>query len=75
MSVTHSDCKPTCPDCGHMLTDDEMHKALSTSAGDLWALAPQEGRSEIDCPACGKHYYIQGGYRPEYTTALDEEEF
>jgi uncharacterized protein YbaR (Trm112 family) len=61
---------PVCPTCGHMLTDDEIH----SSGVDVWALAPDEGRDELDCPACDQHYYIHGGYRPQYTTAIDEDE-
>lgn len=53
-----------------MLTDDDIH----ASGVDVWALAPDERREELDCPACGQHYHIQGGYRPQYTTAIDEDE-
>lgn len=68
--VTES--KPTCPACRHGMTDDEMHAHLGTE--DLWALAPEEGCTEIRCPACGVTYHCQGGYRPEYTSALDEDD-
>lgn len=56
---------PVCPHCGHKLTDDEVH----ASGVDVWALAPDEGEGELDCPACGKHYFIRGFYVPEYTTS------
>jgi hypothetical protein len=72
MSEQRTESKPTCPICGYGLTDDDMHAHLGEE--DLWALAPDEGRAEIRCPACGVTYHCQGGYRPEYTTALDEDD-
>lgn len=68
--TTRTESKPTCPECGHGLTNDEMHD----NAEDLWGLAPKEERTEIRCPACGIKYHCQGGYRPEYTTALHEDD-
>lgn len=68
--TTRTERKPTCPKCGHGLTDDEMHD----STEDLWGLAPKEERTEIRCPACGVTYHCQGSYRPEYTTALNEDD-
>ena len=61
---------PTCPGCGHVLTDDEMHG----HEDDLWALAPNEGRTVIKCPVCDIEYHVQGGYTPEYTSAFAEED-
>jgi hypothetical protein len=52
------------------MTTDEM----LGHADDLFALAPDEGRAEIECPSCGVTYHCQGGYRPEYTSALDEDD-
>jgi predicted RNA-binding Zn-ribbon protein involved in translation (DUF1610 family) len=69
-AAIRTESKPTCPKCGHGLTDDEMHDHQE----DLWGLAPNEGRTEISCPACGRTYHCQGGYRPEYTTALHEDD-
>ena len=66
--------KPTCPACKQMLTDDQMSDAATSDSSDLWALAPNEERAEITCPACGVHYHCQGGYRPEYTSALNEDD-
>ena len=59
---------PTCPACEHAMTTDEMisHKV------DLYSLATDEERAEIECPSCGVTYHCQGGYRAEYTTALEE---
>lgn len=60
---------PTCPSCRHELDNDEMNGQVT----DLWALAPDEGRTHIVCPGCHITYYCQGGYVPTYTTALDED--
>lgn len=72
MSYCEATSVPTCPACGHAMTSDEMHAHLGQD--DLWALAPDEGRTTIKCPACGVTYHCQGGYRPEYTSALDEDD-
>lgn len=63
---------PTCPvpSCGYSLTIDDM----MGHDPDLFALAPDEGRTTIVCPSCGVTYHCQGWYRPRYTTALDERE-
>ncbi len=66
---TRTDSKPTCPKCGHGLTDEEMH----AHPRDLWGLAPREEEASLICPACETLYYVRGGYRPEYTTALEED--
>lgn len=69
---TYNRLTPTCPHCGHEMDSDEM----SAHKDDLWALAPDEGQAEIECPdiLCGKTYYVQGGYRPQYTSAISEDE-
>ena len=69
MSGRWSEGAPQCPGCDHEMTTDEM---LGHSE-DLFALAPDEGRAEIECPSCGVTFYCQGGYRPHYTTSLDED--
>jgi uncharacterized protein YbaR (Trm112 family) len=61
---------PICPACKHALTVDEMNSHRE----DLWALATDETRTEIECPACGVTYHCQGGYSPHYDTALNEDE-
>lgn len=66
--------RPTCPHCGHMLDEDEMNYGKPTCDEDLWALAPEEGRAVVECPACDQQYWVQGGYRPQYTSAFSEEE-
>lgn len=68
--MTFRTTSPMCPDCGHAMTTEEM---LGNEV-DLFALAPNEGRTEIVCPnvTCGSHYHCQGSYRPEYTSAMDE---
>lgn len=65
---------PTCPACDHELTLDEMLGKAVSDCEDLYAIAPDEGRAEIVCPSCGVTYYVQGGYVPHYTTALDEDD-
>jgi predicted RNA-binding Zn-ribbon protein involved in translation (DUF1610 family) len=74
---THERPEPTCPHCGHAMTDDEMcsNSYLPGSDGDdLWGLAPNEGRTHVVCPSalCGKGYYVKGGYTPKYTSAVME---
>lgn len=66
--------RPMCPKCDHMLTIEDMNDA--TPDVDLWALAPNEDQAEITCPdaACGTKFHVRGGYIPEYTTALDEDD-
>jgi hypothetical protein len=76
MSVdTDNQSAPTCPHCGHALTDDEMH-AGGEDGADLWALAPNEGRTAVECPnvLCGITYHVQGSYAPLYTSARDEDD-
>lgn len=65
---------PTCPHCGHMMDADEMSYGRPTCDTDLWALAPGEDRAVIECPACDKQYWVQGGYQPHYTSAFSEED-
>ena len=65
---------PTCPHCGHEMDSDEMNYGKPTCDEDLWALAPNEGRAVIECPACDQQYWVQGGYRPQYTSAFSEDE-
>ena len=65
---------PVCPHCGSAFTPDDM----LAGGGDvaLYALPTEEGRAELSCPApwCGNSFYVQGGYVPNYTTAVDEAE-
>lgn len=65
---------PTCPSCGYALMTDDMLGRVNTECSDLFALAPAEGRTAIDCPVCGVTYHCQGGYEPFYVTALDEDD-
>jgi len=69
---TYQTLMPVCPHCGHEFDSDDMNE----SSQDLWALAPDEGRAEVTCPdiLCEKTFHIQGGYRPQYTTAIDEDD-
>lgn len=62
--------KPVCPHCQHALNDDEMY----LEGIDIFLLAPTEDRAAIICPVCEYVYWIQGGYKPYYTTAFSEEE-
>lgn len=61
---------PVCPHCDHEFSADDM----SACSDDLWALAPNEGQACIECPACAKEFHVQGSYRPQYTTAIDEDD-
>lgn len=69
---TYQQPKPTCPGCGYALSDDDMNSGFGDD--DLWSLAPDEGRTSVDCPNCDNSYWVQGGYRPTYTSAFAEEE-
>ena len=40
---------------------------------DAFALATNEGREAMTCPACDQEFWVQGGYIPHYTTAFAEE--
>jgi len=76
---THDRPEPTCPHCGHAMTDDEMsgNRYVEGDAGDdLWALAPQEGRTKVVCPSvlCEKQYFVRGGYTPKYTASINEDD-
>ncbi len=57
--------KPTCPHCGHAMTDDEMLQ----DPGDLYRLPWLEGTGSTTCPKCDQTYHVQGGYIPHYTSA------
>ncbi len=65
---------PTCPHCGHEMTEEEMSYGEPTCEADLFALAQSEERAVIECPVCDKQYWVQGGYKPHYTSAFAEEE-
>lgn len=69
---TYARPAPTCPHCGYEMNSDDM----SAHDEDLWSLAPDEGRAQIDCPnvLCGKPYFVRGSYKPQYTSAIDEDE-
>lgn len=58
-----------CPHCQHELDTDEM-LALDF---DAFALAPAEGCEAMTCPVCDREFWVQGGYIPDYTTAVAEE--
>ena len=60
---------PTCPHCGHEMTEEEMD-----CEANLFALAHNEERAVIECPVCDKQYWVQGGWKPQYTSAFAEEE-
>lgn len=64
---------PTRPHCDHAMDNDEMLYGKPTCDEDLFALAPDEGRAVITCPAYDQEYWVQGGYQPHYTSAPAEE--
>lgn len=65
------EASPTCPHCNHSLTTDEM---VDYHGCDLFALAPDEGREEVECPSCDKSYWLQGAYVPQYHSAINEDD-
>jgi transposase-like protein len=65
---------PTCPHCGHELDEDEMLYGKPTCDEDLYALAPNEGSTVVQCPRCDLEYAVQGGYKPHYTSAFSLDE-
>ena len=69
---TYEQPTPTCPSCGYALDDNDMNSDFSED--DLFALAPNEGRTVVTCPQCDHGYWVQGGYAPTYTSAFSEEE-
>jgi hypothetical protein len=67
---THKQATPVCPHCGHALDHEEM----THQETDLFALAPEEGKGLVVCPLCDKDYWVQGGFKPHYTSAFAEEQ-
>lgn len=59
-----------CPHCDYQYTADDF----TSASVDLWALAPNEARTDLTCLSCNKEFVVQGGYTPHYTTAFAEEE-
>lgn len=58
-----------CPHCDHEFTTDEMIECTE----DLFALAPNEETTSLQCPACDSDFFVKGGYTPFYSTAFAEE--
>jgi len=71
---TFQTAHPTCPHCGHELDHDEMLYGKPTCEEDLYALAPNEGSTVVQCPRCDQEYAVQGGYKPHYTSAFSLDE-
>lgn len=67
----HQTPTPICPHCGHEFSHDDMEQE---DAADLFALAPQEETTDIQCPICDQAFVVKGGYTPHYTTAFVEEQ-
>jgi len=63
---------PVCPHCGHEFDVDDMND----NTDDLWAAAPNETTLEVHCPvaSCDKDFWLRGSYRPQYATAIDEDD-
>ena len=59
-----------CPHCQHKLDTDDM---LALDFDDF-ALATNEGREAMTCPACDQEFWVQVRYIPHYTTAFTEEQ-
>jgi uncharacterized protein with PIN domain len=49
------------------------HEEIDCEA-NLFSLAHNEERAAIECPVCDKEYWVQGGWKPHYTSAFAEEE-
>ena len=71
MATQYNEGAPQCPSCSYAMTSDDM---LNQSEANLFDIAPNEDRAAVKCPSCDIEYWVQGGYRPTYTTALAEEE-
>lgn len=69
MTIHYEKNVVTCPHCDHEYTPDEM----SDCQTDLWALAPREEVTDLQCPVCDESFFVKGSYRPQYTTAFAEE--
>lgn len=68
---TFQQSSPTCPHCGYALDEEDMFSNFSKS--DLFDLPSSEEQAEVNCPQCDMSYWVQGGYRPHYTSAFDKE--
>jgi hypothetical protein len=69
---------PVCPQCGHAMTVNEMTGIQSDLNGapvDLIRLAPDELVAQVVCPIaeCTTPFWVSGGYKPLYATALDRD--
>ena len=72
MTKKHIDkSTPTCPSCDHAMSTDEM---VNFRGEDLFAAAPNEEFVRIQCPNCDTKYWVQGGYKPQYTSAISEDD-
>lgn len=72
---TYKTPAPVCPHCGHAMTHDDMSAAPTGSCQqNLFDIAPAEEIVPTKCPLCDGGFWVQGGYRPHYTTAFAEEE-
>jgi predicted RNA-binding Zn-ribbon protein involved in translation (DUF1610 family) len=69
---TYEQSAPTCPGCGYVLDSDDMNSGFSDD--DLFALAPNEERTSVKCPQCDTSYWVQGGYKPTYTSSFNEDD-
>lgn len=72
---TYEQPTPTCPHCGYVMSCDDMVRMAHTPLEpDLFGLAVREEREAVTCPSCDTEYWVQGGYKPHYTTAFAEGE-
>ena len=69
MSTHYEASVVKCPHCDHEYTADEMNACQT----DLWALAPSEGVTDLECPVCDQTFFVKGSYQPRYTTTFAEE--
>lgn len=61
---------PVCPHCGHEYTHDDI---LQNDLVDIYGIAHAEGTAVIECPICDTEFWLKGGYKPRFSTAVAEE--
>ena len=61
---------PVCPHCGHVYTTDDI---LQNDLVDIYGIAHAEGLAVIECPSCDQEFWVKGGYKPHFATAVSEE--
>lgn len=63
--------RPVCPHCGHEMTHEQM---ANYREADLFEIATEESIEPLTCVICQGSFWVQGGYDPHYTTAVEEDD-